>query len=219
MTPKSKAVETYLEELRSALADLPQPGVEEMIRELRVHIADRTSQNPDAAIDLTWLGDVSEITSEYRAQASVTRIAAGRYPWEMLGGAFQWARASFLGAIIFSLALTGYLTAIVCLLCGAFKALHPNAIGLWTTGRRLLLGLLQTQDSAFQVVGVTAGLWPPTFVVGTVGRLEAKPAELMGWWLIPAALAAGIVTALFVTRLVRRLAREALRSRGTALRA
>lgn len=214
----AKAVEAYLEELRSALSDLPHPGVEELIRELRVHLADSAADNPEADIDLARLGEVSEIAAEYRMQSSVARIAGGRYPWEMLRGAFQWSRAGVLGTAMFLLALTGYLTAIVCLICGTLKVFYPDAIGLWTAGTRVMLGLLRAKGSAYEVVGVTVGLWPPSFVVGVGGGMELRPMELMGWWLIPAALAAGLATAILVTSFIRRVAIEFSRRQGSRRR-
>lgn len=204
MKQESSALESYLQDLRAGLTGVPAEAVEEFVREVR---ADLVERGPDGDA-LRAFGDAAELARQYRAEMSVAQVAAAPDPWRMLRATRAWARASVWGVVGFAIALVGYLAGAVALLCAVAKPFAPDVIGLWTAAERTMLGLLVPSDAGTEVFGVTVRLWPPTFVIGTAGRLDAAPRELLGFWLVPVALVAGLLSWYATTRLLRRMARQ-----------
>lgn len=206
------SIESYLRELRAGLVGVPPDAADEFVREIRAHVLERASTNAGGLDALASLGEAADLAKEYRAQMSVAQITQAPHPWGVLRATLDWARVSVWGAVGFAIAAVGYLAGAVVFLCALAKPLYPEAVGLWVLANRAMLGLLVESDAGHRVFGVSFGLWPPSFVIGTAGRLEARPEDVLGFWVVPIAVVVGLLTFYWTTRLVRRMAAEAVRS-------
>lgn len=185
--PQSQAqVELYLSQLRGQLGGLPADDVEEILRELRGHIAERVAQG-DAerrapAIDavLRQLGTPEQIGSLYRADALAAHARASFSPLLIIQATIRWATRTAVGFLAFLAGMLGYALGVSLIVCAILKPFFPANIGLWISRHGLVLG---------------AELQRP------------HGQELLGWWIIPYGLGVGLAFILGTTVLLRWLLR------------
>jgi hypothetical protein len=161
-------IDVYLARLRRALDGLPAADIEEIVRELRGHIAERAmeaqSAQPDGApieYILQDLGAPENIAAAYRDDALVARARTTFSPALIFRTTLRWASRTARGFLVFFVALIGYGVGLSLVTCALLKPLFPDNIGLWISRHGMDLG--------FQT---------------------PRPAgpELLGWWIIPLGL-------------------------------
>lgn len=172
-------IERYLLQVRAGLRRLPDADVAEILQELRSHIQERAEASgtpTEAAIRaaLDSLGSPRDLARMYITENMMSRAAASRSPWLILRGMYRWAGMSVWGFVIFLMALIGYALGAGFFVCAALKPFFPANVGLWWRSNPLLVNL--------------GGQWP----------VPHGARELLGWWLIPVAIAAGSAS-LFLT--------------------
>jgi uncharacterized membrane protein len=183
------SADTYLSRLRTALAGLPAPEVEEILREFHSHILEREEANQSNLQGIFGkLGSPEDIAALYRTDALVARARLTFSPLLMLRAASRVATKSFLGFVSLMIALFGYLTGAAFLWCAVMKPIWPQRIGLWVSDHR--------------------------FSMGDMVDRGAHAQELLGWWIIPIGLVCGVVLILLTTLLLRWLLRFALPPRA-----
>jgi hypothetical protein len=186
------STDTYLSRLRTALAGLPAPEVEEILREFRSHILEREAARQSSVQRIFGeLGSPEDIAALYRTDAIVARARLTFSPLLMLKAASRVATKSFLGFVSLMIALFGYLTGAAFLWCAVMKPIWPQRIGLWVTDHR--------------------------FSMGDMVDRGAHAQELLGWWIIPVGFVCGVVIILLTTLLLRWLLRFALPPREAKL--
>jgi len=194
MTPSidpQQQIDTYLMKLRRALGDLPQPEVNEILREIRGHILERAESsgalNNERIVEiLRELGRPEDIGPLYQSEALVARARSSFSPMLILRTTMRWAMISVTGFFVFMGGLLGYGMALGFFLCALLKPFMPTQVGAWLD-----------PDGGF--------------TVGTVSQHSAAH-EVLGWWLIPVALCAGAVSLVATTRILRWLLRWATRA-------
>ena len=175
-------VDEYLTALRKQLAGLPAEEVEEILRELRGHIAERAAesdseQNGRSVVEiLRQLGTPEEIGSLYRAEALVAHARAGFSPALIIRATIRWATRTVVGFLTFLAGLVGYALGVSFIACAILKPFFPAYIGLWINSHNVLLG-------------------------AEVPRPHGP--ELLGWWIIPYGLGLGVAFILGTTMLLR----------------
>jgi uncharacterized membrane protein len=175
-------VELYLAKLRKALAGLPADDVEEILRELRGHIAERAAETDSEQHTtpleriLRQLGTPEHIGSLYRADALVARARATFSPVLIVRTAIRWAGRTVGGFAAFVLGMTGYALGLSLIVCALLKPFLPTHIGLWVSRHGLQLGY-------------------------TTAIPQAR--EWLGWWIIPFGLIVGAAFILGTTAFLR----------------
>lgn len=184
-------VDIYLAALRTQLADLPAGDVEEILRELRGHIAERAAEGdsqrngmPIAQI-LRELGTPEHIGSLYRSDALVAHARAGFSPLLIIRTTIRWASKTVVGFFAFLAGAVGYALGAALIACAVMKPLMPAYVGLWIGPHGMLLG---------------AELPKP------------QGPELLGWWVIPYGLGVGLAFILGTTVFLRWMLRFAPRA-------
>ena len=169
------AVERYLDRVRSALRGMPRAEVDDIVRELRGHIAER-SEPGDVDAALRSLGDPEDLAREYLTDHVTTRAECDRSPIVVLHGLVLLRRRSPAGWIV--LALTAFLYAWAFVLGAASieKILSPHDVGLWYRFGSISL---------------------PRLTVDGPGPAGTR--EMLGWWIVPVGFAACAVL-LFAAR-------------------
>jgi uncharacterized membrane protein len=198
-TRAAQDLDSYLQKLRAGLRDLPAADADEIIRELRSHILDRAGSAGElsesgVAAALARLGDSEDLAAQYATENLMARAERSRSPWLILRSIFRWASLSFAGFFVFLGALIGYTTAFAFLFCAAAKPFAPKTIGLWV------------RDASLSSFSASLG----TVDSNSGGR------EVLGWWIIPIGMAAGVGLSLLTTRFGLWSIRRFRRSRARA---
>jgi hypothetical protein len=170
------AVERYLDRVRASLRGMPAPEQDEIVLELRSHIAERVAPGEDIEAALRALGDPEDLAREYRSDSVATRAECGGSPIVILHSLLLLRRGRFKGSAPLALAALGYAWALALGAAAIEKIFSPRDVGLWYGPGAVSLPRL-TVD----------GAGPP----GT--------RELLGWWFVPAGLLAGVLL-YFLTR-------------------
>ena len=170
------AVERYLERVRASLRGMPRSEIDEIVLELRGHIAERSASGAEVGEALRSLGDPSELAHQYRTDRVSVRAECGGSPIVILHSLMLLRNRSAAGWAVLALTAFGYAWAIALGAAAFEKILSPRDVGLWIRPGTAVLPRL-TVD----------GPGPP----GTH--------ELLGWWLVPLALVACVVL-LYVTK-------------------
>lgn len=190
-------VDIYLAALRKQLAALPAEDVEEILRELRGHIAERAAESErgrhmtSVAEILRQLGTPEQIGSLYSADAIVAHARETFSPALIIRTTLRWASKTVAGCMASLVGLIGYSIGAGLILCAVLKPFLPNDIGLW----------LNSSDG---------------FVLGVeVPRPHGH--ELLGWWIIPYGLGVGVAFILGTTVFLRWMLRFVPRASGRAV--
>lgn len=183
----SARAERYLARLDRALAGIDPRQREDIVREIRCHIAERVEgagQAEGQALDDTlWgLGSPEVLATTYRKEAMLEQASRSQSPWLLARTALRWMRTGAAGFGIFMTALIGYSLSATLFVTGAIKPLFPENIGLW--------------------------LDPPNLDLGW-RSLDLPPArELLGPWLPLVTFVLGLLALMATNAVMRRLIRH-----------
>jgi len=193
MSEGARRLEGYLAELRKGLGRLPEAERAEIVAELRGHVLESAGADPSeraVAAVLERLGPAGELASQYATQSLLVRAERSRSPWLLLRGLVRLATVSVAGLFAFLGLVLGYGLAVSLLLAAVRKPMAPSRVGLWQIGE--------------DAVSLTLGWGEPP-----VGR------EILGWWIVPIGLLAGVcgfwVTSWLGRWCIRRLRRSPVR--------
>jgi hypothetical protein len=162
------AIDRYLDRVRASLKGVPPAQVEEILLELRGHVTERSEADGDSAAALRSLGDPEDLARQYRADAVAARAECTWSPIAILHSLTLLRRGSAAGWAVLALTALGYAWAFALAGAAIEKLLSPRDVGLWSAPG--------------------GGSWPRLMVDGP-GPPGAR--ELLGWWIVPLALAGG----------------------------
>ena len=190
-------LETYLAQVRRYLKGLSEAETREVLLELRAHVLDKvegnlTPKTVEAA--LAALGTPREV-----GRANVTeRVAAvmetNRGFFGVLAAVVRLAGLSVAGFVVFMVSLIGYSMAAGLLAVAVVKPFAPANTGMWVGPGTYSLGIMDHPGA------------------------HAGTHEIMGWWVIPFGLTAGLAVG-YLTWLFGRFAVRAMRRSGRRTRA
>lgn len=170
------AVERYLERVRSGLKGMSASRIDDIVLELRGHIAERSEASGDPSAALDALGDPGDLARQYRTEAVTASAECSRSPLVILHSLMLLRRWSIAGWTVLALTAFGYAWALALGAAAIEKMLSPHDVGLWS--------------------GSAGGSWPRLMIDGP-GPPGTR--ELLGWWIVPLGLAAcGVL--LYATR-------------------
>jgi len=183
-------IDIYLAALRKQLGGLPAEDVEEILRELRGHIAERAEgalQGSGTPVEriLRELGAPEHIAALYRADSLVAHARAGFSPVLIVRTTLRWANRTAVGFAAFLAGLVGYAVGASMIVCAILKPFFPANVGLWIGSHHLLLG-------------------------AEIPRPQGP--DLLGWWIIPYGLGVGTAFLLGTTVFLRWMLRFAPRA-------
>lgn len=173
-------VERYLGQVRAALRGMPGPEIDEILLELRGHIAERVESSRDLGAVFASLGDPVALARGYRNEEVLVRGECANAPLVILHSLMLLRRRGHgAGWLVFALATFGYVLAIALGAAAGEKVLSPRVVGLW-----------QTPGAAL-----------PRILID--GAPPAGSRELLGWWFVLAAATAFFLLLLATNRLGR----------------
>jgi hypothetical protein len=162
-------IDSYFARVRIALRGLPEPEIDDILRELRSHVEELTG-NEESGIEaaLRSLGDPVDLAQTYRSENQLVRAECSGSPLVILAGLRHANRGTLGRTAVTALYVLGYF-GMGTLWAGALeKVLAPSRGGLWYT---------------------PGDFWSTTLIVG--GNPPAGARELLGWWVVPITLIAG----------------------------
>jgi len=147
-------VNQYLAELRKALSGMTVSEREEIVDEIRTHIAERSAQ-PGITVEeiLRRLGPAEEIARDYTNGALLRRANRSRSPWFILWATYHWAKTGVQGFTIFFLALVGYSCGAAFVIAAFLKPLFPDNIGLWVGEGGINFGFPESVQGRTELLG------------------------------------------------------------------
>ena len=161
------AAERYLDRLRAALHGMPVAEIEEILLELRSHIAERGESTTDIEAVLRSLGDPEALARQYRTDRVTARACTGA-PIAVLQGLLALRRGSVLGWLVLAVTAFGYAWGLVLVAAAIEKIISPHDVGLWM------------RPGAVSI---------PRLLVDGPGPAGTR--ELLDWWFVPFGLVAG----------------------------
>jgi hypothetical protein len=160
-------VESYLDRVRTALRGLPERQIDDIMRELRAH-AIELAEGKGIEVAFASLGDPVDLAKAYRAESEIIRAECSSSSLRILLGlrhANRTRAGRFLATVLY---IFGYVYVVALWRAAALKLLFPSRTGMWYLPGDWKSLALRTNDN------------PPP-----------GAHELLGWWLIPAAILAG----------------------------
>jgi hypothetical protein len=195
---QQQKIEAYLEKLRGGLGGINEHEVQEIIRELRAHIADKTALRGEAAavtvdVALEALGSPEVLAKQYLTVALLSRAEINRSPVGILQGLFRWASWSIAGLLVMVASIVGYVLGGALMLSALLKLIHPHTAGLWA---------FPTSTGDLEL-SLRMGF----------GRPPIDARDVLGWWIIPVGLLTGCGLVALTTRFALWCARRYRQSR------
>jgi uncharacterized membrane protein len=175
-----RRIDAYLSELRRCLGELPPEEVHEILQEIRGHILEQAEASGELTEErlvaiLKSLGRPEEIAPLYQVDSVVARARTSLSPRTVMRDIHRWSSVSFWGFAVFVLGIAGYVAGAELILVGISKIFAPSQVGAWVS--------------------------PHAFNIGIHHDPAAR--DMLGWWLVPASLAAGAALFVMTTRLLR----------------
>jgi hypothetical protein len=174
MTPPAASqsrLDVFIARLRAALSGMPEREIDDILKELRSHVTDLMElHGSDVEAALRSLGDPVDLARRYRAESHMARAECSGSPLVILQGLRHASRSDLGRLTVTLLYILGYTSVVTLLGAGIEKIVSPSRTGLWWI-----------PDHAWSLSLVMSGDGPP------------GAREILGWWLVPSALAAGWV--------------------------
>lgn len=161
--------ERYLLQVRAALRGLPEPEIDDILRELRSHIVESASGGTAIDVTLRALGDPVDVAKAYRADNAMAQAECVCSPLVILQALRHTSKSRWGCFVITALYCFAYTFVVILLSAAIVKILAPAHTGLFYTPGNLL---------SFHLI--VDGSPPP------------GARELLGWWLVPIGLVAGL---------------------------
>tara|TARA_R110000850_G_scaffold104529_7_gene214981 strand:+ start:59 stop:613 length:555 start_codon:yes stop_codon:yes gene_type:complete len=172
-------IHNYLQSLMRFLSRLDQEDAEDVLREIESHIYDvmemreENGQMIDASAILEGFGQPRDLASQY-----VDHILKGAPPPRGFR-AIQRVRRGATNGLRYATGFGGYVTAAALVAIGFYKLIDPDAVGFWVS---------QSGESV---------------VIGALSEVPVGTEEILGWWMMPVAIALGIGAAFLTRNLLR----------------
>jgi hypothetical protein len=157
---------------------MPEAEIDEIVLELRGHIAERSGPGGDAGAALRSLGDPAVLAREYRTDRVTRQAECTVSPIAVLHSLLLLRRGSFTGWLVLALAAFGYAWALALGAASIEKLLSPHDVGLWYRPGALSI---------------------PRIMIDGPGPAGTR--ELLGWWFVPFGMAAGAILFLLTRQL------------------
>ena len=162
-------LERYLMQVRAALRGLPEPEIDDILRELRSHIVESTSDGSEVGVALRALGNPVDLAKTYRADNQMAQAECTCSPLVILQGLRHASRSRLGCFVVTALYCFAYTFVVILVSAAVLKLFSPAHTGVfYTPGKPLSLQL------------IVDGSPPP------------GASELLGWWLVPIGLAVGL---------------------------
>ena len=172
-------LESYLERVQTALRGLPERQIDDIIRELRAH-AIELAERKGIEVAFESLGDPVNLAKAYRAERQIMQAECSSSTLRIVLGLRHAGRTRagrFLAMVLYAF---GYANVLALWVAAVDKLLFPSRTGLW----------------------YLPGDWK-SLALRTNGSSPSGAHELLGWWLIPAAVLAGWILRYLIDRVAR----------------
>ncbi|HEY8004903.1 MAG TPA: hypothetical protein VIE16_11780 [Phenylobacterium sp.] len=190
-------LDTYLAQVHRHLGGLPEPDVRETLAELRSHVLDKVAGNlsvQSIETAIAALGSPREVARVNVTERVAAELETNRSPWRVIRAIGRLASLSVYGLFAFLVSFVGYAAAAAFLITAAVKPFAWQRAGLWRTS--------PGPDS-----------YSMSWALGVTDKPHAGQ-EILGGWIIPIGLAAGLLLGwltwrfgIFSVRRMRRTAR------------
>jgi uncharacterized membrane protein len=171
-----RKIDRYLQDLSTGLRALPLEQANDIVQDMRSHIVEKAASSGEmtpAAVDyaLADLGKPEDLANLYLTDDLQVRAMASHSPLLIFRSLFRCASISVAGFFVLFGSVLGYFVAASLVACALLKPIHPLTAGLWL---------------------ISGGAGPEISLRLGFGSVPSGARELLGWWIVPTGLAAGI---------------------------
>jgi hypothetical protein len=167
-SPESR-IDVYLARLRAALRGMPEGEIDDVLREIRSHITELSeAEGSGVEAAIRSLGDPVDLATTYRTQNLMVQAECSGSTLVILQALRHASRTRAGRVTATALYLFGYANVVTLWAAAIEKLLAPDRTGFW-----LLSGVE----------------WGVRLIVN--GDPQPGAREILGWWLVPSAIAAG----------------------------
>jgi uncharacterized membrane protein len=155
-----QAIEHYFFQLRILLLKGRVAERDEIVRELRSHVAEEFADERGTAEEVydrlaRVFGSPEEIARAYKTEGLLASASRSWSPWRLLRGAASWAFTGVSGFFVFLFAMVGYGTALCFFVCAILKPIFPDDVGFWVYQGGMNFGMpVPRPPLAHEVLGV-----------------------------------------------------------------
>jgi CubicO group peptidase (beta-lactamase class C family)/uncharacterized membrane protein len=177
-------IDNFLRKFRECLPNMSVADREEIVREISVHIQERTQEpNSSMAEILKRLGSAESLASQYGHDLLIRQASRSISPLLILRATLELAKRGLEGFALFLGVLSGYALGGALVLTAILKPIFPRQMGLW--------------------------IGPGVFNFGFHEQRHSDPVhEVLGWWFLPVALCLGCFFLWLTTRGIRSFLRR-----------
>lgn len=185
MTILDSPIDDYLAQLRTALRGMTLAEREDIVEEIRMHIRERSGDDPAGAETiLARLGPAEQLAEQYRTGLLLQRARHSVSPFLILRATMRWAVTGVEGIVVFVIAMLGYALGVGFLALAILKPIFPDRTGLW----------------------VGPGVFEFSFRMGMrPSYYTASVHEVLGWYFLPVCLVFGSLSILATTKVIQAL--------------
>jgi hypothetical protein len=172
-------VESYLDRVRTALHGLPERQIDDIMRELRAH-AIELAEGKGIEAAFASLGDPVDLAKAYQAESQIIQGECSSSTLRILLGLRHAGRTRagrFAATVLY---VFGYVYVVALWVAAGDKLFFPSRTGLW----------------------YVPGDWK-SIALRTDGSPPPGAHDLLGWWLIPAAIIAGWILRYLIDRVAQ----------------
>lgn len=147
-------IEDYLRRVRAGLASLPETVREDVVTELRSHIADRVEAGHEPAAVIAALGAPEDYAARMYDAHQVTEALSTRRTGALVGALIRSTAINgfAIGAAIALFFLWSFVVSVAGV--AAWKITDPVHTGLWVSDTQFFIGKIDDPGAATDVLGV-----------------------------------------------------------------
>jgi hypothetical protein len=152
-------ISEYLKRVSIGLKGLSESQRQEIVAEIRSHLADRVqqfiSQGSPRPVEaaLGAMGDADALALQFTQEVRQQQSSRSFAPWTLLRAAARIALTGFNGTVVFMVGLLGYGAAFAFTLAALLKPIMPSKIGLWVGPHLFVWGMPGNTMGAHELAG------------------------------------------------------------------
>jgi hypothetical protein len=158
-TVSADPISEYLNRVSSGLKGIDEAQRQEIVAEIRSHLADRVQQfvaegSPHPVeTALAAMGDPGALALQFTQEMRLQESSRSFVPWVLLRGAARIALTGFKGMMAFTVGLVGYGFGFTFTLAALLKPIMPSKIGLWVGPHLFAWGMPGSTVGAHELAG------------------------------------------------------------------
>jgi uncharacterized membrane protein len=155
----SDPISAYLNRVSTGLKGIEESQRQEIVAEIRSHLADRVQQLVDQGSPrpveaaLAAMGDPDTLALQFTREVRQQQSSRSFAPWVLLRAAARIALTGINGTVVFLIGVFGYGVGFTFTLAAFLKTIMPSKVGLWVGPNVFVWGMPGSRQGAYELAG------------------------------------------------------------------